>query len=108
MCFLHVTLVIGESPSTFSVEDVVEIMGYGVGEEGKLVAHGKVTNIQGGTVHGVPIYEGCVSVEVARSEKDEYVISNSVEMDDPPIRKIGEAVENFILWLMEFLRHACV
>ena len=36
---------IGELLSTFSVEDVVEIMGYGIDEEGKLVAYGKVTNV---------------------------------------------------------------
>ena len=90
-------IVIGESPSTFSVEDVVEIMGYGVGEKGKLVAHGKVTNVQGGTVHGVPIYEGCVSVEVYKSEDDEYVFFRSVEIDDPYIRKIDEAMGDFIL-----------
>ena len=35
-------------------------------------------------MHGVSIYEGCVSVEVARSEEDEYVIFRSVKMDDPP------------------------
>ena len=96
------------SPYTFSVSDVVEIMGYGVGEEGKLVAHGKVMNLQGGTVHGVPIHQGCVSVEVNKSVDDEYVLFASVEMDDPPIRKIGEAVGNFIMWPTEFLRPACV
>lgn len=96
------------SSYTFSVSDVVEIMGYGVGEEGKLVAHGKVMNLEGGTVHGVPIYQGCVSVEVNKSIDDEYVLFASVEMDDPPIRKIGEAVGNFIMWPTEFLRPACV
>ena len=101
-------IVIGESPSTFSVEDVVEIMGYGVGVEGKLVAHGKVTNVQEETVHEVPIYKGCVSVEVHKSEDDDYVFFRSVEMNDPPIRKIGEAVGYFILWPTEFLRHTCV
>lgn len=95
-------------PITFSVADAVEIMGYGIGEEGKLVAHGKVINVQGGTVHGVLIYEGCVSVEVHKSEVDKYVLFRSVEMDDPPIRKMRNAVGNIILWPTEFLRHACV
>ena len=31
-------------PSTFSVQDVVEIMGCEVGEERKLIAHGNVFN----------------------------------------------------------------
>jgi hypothetical protein len=83
-------------------------MGYGVGEEAKLVAHGKVMNLEGGTVHGVPIYQGCVSVEVNKSVDDEYTLFVSVEMDDPPIRKIGQAVGNFIMWPKEFLRPACV
>ena len=81
-------------------------MGYGVGEEGKLVAHGKVKNEEEGILHGAIIYEGCVSSEVQKCEDDEYVIFKSVELDDPPLRKIGEAVENFIMWPTEFLRHA--
>ena len=76
ICCLQVQAVIeiGESPSTFLVSDVMKIMGYGVGEEGKLVAYGKVINVQRRTVHGVPIYEGCVFVEVNKSEDDEYVL----------------------------------
>jgi hypothetical protein len=94
---------IEESPYTFLVSDVVEIMGYGVGEKGKLVAHKKVMNVQGGTVHGVPIYEGCVSVDINKSKDDEYVLFRSVEMNDPPIRKIGEVVGHFIMWPTKFL-----
>ena len=49
MCCLQVQAVIEvrESPSTFLISDVVKIIGYGVGEEGKLVAHGNVMNVQG-------------------------------------------------------------
>ena len=61
-------------PSTFSVENVVGIMCYGVGEEGKLIAHKKDINVEGNMVHGVLIYEGCVSMEVHKSEDDEYVL----------------------------------
>ena len=32
----------------------------------------------------------------------------SVEMDDPPMRKVGEDVGNFILWPTEFLCYACM
>ena len=41
---MHAVIIMGEPPppSTFSVEDVMEIMGHEIGEEGKLVAHGKV------------------------------------------------------------------
>ena len=59
-------------------------------------------------MHRVPIYEGCVSVEVKKNEDDKYVFFRSVKMDDPPIRKIGDDVGNFILWHAEFLRHAYV
>ena len=37
-------------------------------------------------------------MEVHKSEDNEYVLFRSVEIDDPPIQKIGEAVGNFILW----------
>ena len=33
-------------PATFSVQDVVEVMGYGVGEDGKLVAYRKMINVE--------------------------------------------------------------
>jgi hypothetical protein len=63
-------------------------------------------NVEGGIFHGAIIYEGCVSLEVQKSEDDKYVLFRSVEMDDPLLRKIGEAVENFIMWPTEILRHA--
>ena len=84
-------------PFTFSKEDVVEVMNYEVDEEGKLVAHGKVMNVEGETMHEIIIYAGCVSMEVQKNENNEYVIFRSVEMDDPPIQKIEEAIGNFIL-----------
>jgi hypothetical protein len=84
----------------------VELMGYGVGEEGKLIAHGKVKNVEGRILHGAIIYEGCVTLEMQKSEDDEYVLFKSVEMDDPPLWKIEEAVGNFIMWPTEFLCHA--
>lgn len=40
-------------PSTFLVEDVVEVICDGVGEEGKLVGYEIVINVEGGTLHGV-------------------------------------------------------
>ena len=36
------------TPSTFSPVDVVEVMGYGEGEEEKVVVCGKLTNVEGG------------------------------------------------------------
>ena len=57
-------------------------------------------------MHGVIIYEGCVSLESQKNEDDEYVIFKSVKIDDLPLQKIGEAVEIFIMWPTEFLRHA--
>ena len=92
-------------PPTFSADDLVELMGYGIGEEGKLVVHGKVKNVEGGILHGAIIYEGCVSLEMQKSKDDEYILFKNVEMDDLPLRKIGEAVGNFIMWPTEFLRH---
>ena len=79
-----------------------------MGEEGKLIAHMKVMNVQGETVYEVLIYEGSISVEVNRSKDDEDELFRTVKMDDPPIRKMEEAVENFILWPTEYLRHVCM
>ena len=36
------------------------------------------------------MYEGCVSLEVQRSDDDEYVLFKSVQLDDTLIKKIGE------------------
>ena len=84
--------------SSFSVEDVVKIMGCGVDEEGKLVAHGKVINVEGEILHRVLIYTRCVFVKVQKYEGDDYILFRSVETDDPSIRKMREAVGNIILW----------
>ena len=84
----------------------MEVIGYGVGEEEKLVVHRKVKNVKGRTLHGTTIYEDCVSLDVQKSENDEYVIFRSVDFDDPPLQKIEEVVENFIMCPTKFLRHA--
>jgi hypothetical protein len=68
---VQVFIVIGEPPPpppTFSVENVVEIMGYGVGEEDKLIVHGNNINVERDTVYRILIYEGCVSVEVHKAK----------------------------------------
>lgn len=105
---MHVVIEIEESPYIFSVLDVVDIMGYGVGEEGKIVRYGKVLNLQGGTVHEISIYQGCVFVGINKSEDDEYVMFRSMKMNDSSKQKIGGAVGHFIMWPTEFLRPACV
>lgn len=56
-------------------------------------------------MYEVSIYEGCISVEVNKSEDDEYVLFRTVKMDDPPIRKMEEVVRYFILWPTKYLRH---
>ena len=57
---VHVVIEIEESSYTFSVLDVVDIMGYEVGEEDKIVRYGKVMNLQGGTVHEISIPRVCI------------------------------------------------
>lgn len=59
-------------------------------------------------MRGDLIYEGCVYIKVHKREDDKYVLFRNMEMDDPPMRKIWDAVENFILWPTEFPHHACV
>ena len=54
-------------------------------------------NVEGKTLHGAIIYEGCMSLEVQKNEDDKYVLFKSVKMDDPLLRKIEEVVEYFIM-----------
>ena len=91
--------------SPFVTGDIVKIMGIGIDEELLLVRNGRVTSLSGGTVHGVSISEGIVSIEVLRSHDDAYVLYHSIMLDDPPVIKIGNAVGQFILWSIECLRH---
>jgi hypothetical protein len=67
--------------------DIVQVMGYGLEEEEKVVAHGKVKNVEGGSL---------------------YMLFKSIDLDHPFMTMIGEAVGNFILWSTEFLRHSSV
>ena len=94
------------SPPEFKVWDIVEIMGLADGEEELAVGIGKVMNLAGATLHGATIPEGCVSVEVQKSKKDDYVIYKTVHLDDPPISTIGRGVKSFILWPSQFLKHS--
>ena len=73
-----------------------------------MVVHGKLTNVEGGTLHGLIVFSSCVSLEVQRSYNKEYVFFKSIDLDDPSIKKIGEVVRNFITWPTKFLQHACV
>lgn len=90
----------------FASGDIVKIMGLGVNEEQLLVAEGKVMSLPGATLHGVVICEGNVSVQVTKSHDDAYVLYQSINLDDPPVTKIGEAVGQFILWPTECLVHS--
>ena len=93
------------SPLKFCEGDDVEIMGVADGEEGQVVAIGKIVNLEGGRLHGVTIPEGCVSVEVQKTNNNDYLLYCSVDLDDHPIMKMGQAVGSFILWPTQFLKH---
>jgi hypothetical protein len=93
-----------EAPLPFVAGDVVQIMGIGVDEESLLVGEGRVTTLPGGTLHGVVIAEGTVSLAVLQSHDDKYVLYKPLMLDDPPVSKIGDAVGQFILWPTECLR----
>jgi hypothetical protein len=98
----------GSSTSKFCKGDVVKIMGVADREEEEEVAGiGKVVNLEGDKLQGVAIPEGCVYVEVQKSNLDEYLLYCSVDLDDPPITKMGQAVGSFILWPTQFLKHPC-
>ena len=93
------------SPSEFSKGDVVEIMGVADGEEEQVVGIRKLIDLEGARLHGVTISESCVSVEVQKSNNDDYLFYSSVELDDPSITKMGQVVDSFILWPTQFLRY---
>ena len=42
---------------TFVEGNSVQVMGYGVEEDKKIVAHGKVKNVEGGSLHGVTLHK---------------------------------------------------
>ena len=75
----------------------MEVMGYEEREKENVVARGKTTNVKGGTMHGIIICKGCMSLEMQRSHDNEYVLFKSIKPDDPLIKKIGEVVGNFII-----------
>ena len=88
----------------FVAGDIVQIMGIGVDEESLLVGEGRVTTLPGGTLHGVVIAKGTVSLVVLQSHDDKYVLYKPLMRDDPPVSKIGDAVGQFILWPTKCLR----
>jgi hypothetical protein len=86
----------------------VEVMGFALEEEEKVVAIGKVKNVEGGSLHGVTIEEGCASVQITKSLDLVYMLFKNIDLDDPAVTTIGQAHGNFILWPTEFLRHSSV
>jgi hypothetical protein len=98
-------------PQNFTKVMMWKIMGVANGEEEQVVGNGKVVDLEGGRLHGVTIPEGCVFVEVQKTNNDDYLLYCSVDLDDPPITtpitKMGQVVGSFILWPTQFLKHAC-
>jgi hypothetical protein len=81
----------------------VRLKGLEDGEEDKVVAVGKVHNVAGATLHGKEIFSGAVSVEVIRSLDDNYRLFSPVDLDDPPVTLVGQAIGHFVLWPTDFM-----
>jgi hypothetical protein len=81
----------------------VRLKGIEEGEEDKVVALGKVQNVAGASLHGKTIIAGTVSVEVQKSLDDDYSLFAPVDLDDPPVTLVGEAVGHFVLWPTEYI-----
>lgn len=81
----------------------MRLKGIEEGEEDKVVALGKVQNVAGASLHGKTIIAGTVSVEVQKSLDDDYSLFAPVDLDDPPVTLVGEAVGHFVLWPTEFM-----
>ena len=73
------------------------------GEEDKVVALGKVQNVAGASLHGRTIIAGTVSVEVSKSLDDDYGLFAPLDLDDPPVTLVGQAVGHFVMWPTEFM-----
>ena len=102
---LHVVATNKEAPPlfVFLAKNVVKVMNYGKDEDEKVVAHGKLTNVEGSILHGVIMFSSCMSLEVQRSHNKEYVLFKSIDLDDPSIKKIGEATKSSKICPIEFL-----
>ena len=81
----------------------MRLKGIEEGEEDKVVALGKVQNVSGASLHGKTIIAGCVSVEVLKSLDDDYRLFAPIDLDDPPVALVGQAVGHFIMWPTEFM-----
>jgi hypothetical protein len=81
----------------------VRLKGLEEGEEDKVVALGKVQNVTGASLHGKTIIAGTVSVEVVKSLDDEYSLFAPIDLDNPPVTSVGQAVGHFVLWPTEFM-----
>ena len=78
-------------------------MGLEEGEEEKVVARGKVVNIAGAFLHRRTTFPGLVSIEVTKSLDDNYSLFASVDLDDPSMTLVGQAVGHFVLWSTKFM-----
>ena len=83
--------------------DLVRLKGLQEGEEDKVVAHGKVQNVVGVSLHGRTIIAQTVSVEMLKSLDHDYILFAPVDLDDPPVTLVGKAVGHFVLWPTELL-----
>ena len=81
----------------------MRLMGLEESEEEKVVARGKVVNVIGASLHERTIFPGMVSVEVIKSLDDNYGLFASVDLDDPLVTLVGQAVGHFVLWPPEFM-----
>ena len=82
----------------FKKGDPVRPKGLEEGEEDKVVALGKVQNVARVSLYGRTIIAGTVSVEVVKSLDDDYSLFAPIDLDDPPVTSVGEAVGHFVLW----------
>jgi hypothetical protein len=78
---------------TYAEGDIVEVLGFALEEEEKVVAIGKVKNVEGGSLHGITIEEGCASVQITKSLDSVYMLFKSIDLDDPAMTTIGKRLE---------------
>ena len=81
----------------------MRLKGLEEGEEDKVVALRKVQNVVGASLHRRTIIAGTVSVEMMKNLDDDYSLFAPVDLDDPPMTLVGQAIGHFVLWPTKFM-----
>jgi hypothetical protein len=93
----HVFVVGGKGNQEFKRGDVMNLMAFEDFKEENAMAHAKVVSMARASLHRKTIFPGLVSIEVTKSLDENYGLFASVNLDDPLVTLVGQAVGHFVL-----------